>query len=482
MEQQVQDLKAMESTLCGSQFKITETTCSLAQRVEALEAGIVPLVSMTTASDLSEPAKRWHNELFAGQLNDVAASVRDLEARFELFRKNATAQIAASTAELNKLQEENGSKKCFLTEDLQSCLVNASKHVVHLERLREKWKETQAPRVCDKSEDDFEEVVRDAILKCLGEVLPPQQLQDRCPVSLHTATSSGCFVAEEAGVTSMGARQPVSCSGKIQTGNKDLASAMHRRAGPCLLSPGEVAVEHRRIVDQALPLPRTASVIPSAPTFCDKAVSVPKPCHTDRNVHCNSQMVDALEPAPSTILPCDAFTASSVADVNYHNSSTASLSTATSISEAFSNQDSPCSTSKLEKKGGQVFQVSGSPRIGKQCRLSTLQAQTISTQMLVMSPHTLVPAKPPATLLFSSQVALPVLRCELPWASSVQPSPRSPRSPHSPRSPESITRRIGLLPVQPSPRSPRSPHSPRSPESITRRIGLLPVSPRTDVR
>jgi len=449
MEQQVQDLKDMESTLCGFQLKITESTCSLAQRVEALEAGISPLASMTTASDLCEPAQKWHNEVFTGQLMDVVASVRDLEARFELFRKNATAQIAASTAELNKLQEENGSKKCFLTEDLQSCLVNASNHVMHLERLKEKWKETQTPRVCDRSEDNFQEVVRDAISNCLWEVLPPQQLRDWCPVSLHTPTSSGCLVAEQAGATSMGARQPVSCSGNIQTGNKDLASGMHRRTSPCLFSRREAAVEHRRIADQALPLPGAASVIPSAPTFCDTAASVPQLRHTDWNVHRNSQMVNVLEAAPSTILPCEPFTASSVADVNSHNSSMASLSTATSISDVFSNQDSPCSTSKLEKKGGQVFQVSGSPRIGKQCRLSTLQAQTISTQMLVMSPQTFARAKPPATLLLPSRVSLPVLRCELPPASSMQPSPGSPRSPHSPRSPESITRRIGLLPVSP---------------------------------
>jgi len=413
----------MESALCGFQLRMTETTCSMAQRVEALEAGIAMSVLKRAADSMSEPTKGWHNEPRTGELKDVVASVMDLEARFELFRENTTAQIASSTAELNKLREEDVSKTCLPTEDLRACLLNASSHVMHLERLREKWHETQVPQVCNSSEEHFEEAVRDAVSKCLREVLPPKQLRDWwqsnyncCPVSLNASTSSGNIVAEKAGIMSMAAQQLV----------------------------------HRRITDQALPLSCAASVFPAVPASCDKAASVPQIGHSEWNVHFSSQMLNALEPAPQTILPCtngeDTFAANSIADVSSHNSSTISLSTATNISDTFSTQNPLCSTSKSEKTGSQVLQASGSPITGEPCRLCTLQAQSINTRMLVMSPHAFArQVKPPATLLFRPNVALPVLRCKLPLAGGIQMQP----SPRSPQCPESITSRIVQLPVSP---------------------------------
>merc|ERR1719433_2475028 len=126
---------------------------------------------------------------------------------------------------------------------------------MNLERLREKWHETQAPQGCNGSEENLQEAV-----------------------------------------VRMGAQQLLGCCRKTPArSNEDLTGGRHRRTSPCLFSQGEVAVERR--ADQALPLPCATSTLPSVPAPCAKAVSVPQLCHSDWNMHFSSQMLNALKPS-----------------------------------------------------------------------------------------------------------------------------------------------------------------------------------------
>jgi len=155
VEEQKQELKETSSTLCGLQWRMAQMT-SLAQRVEALESGHVSLSGGENSGDLPLSSKSgWGNEAL-GRLTVLEVSVKDLEACFELYKNNCTAQAATSMAVLDTLQKQGCRDLVPLEDSRKACSAIGSSHEMDLERLREKLK---AP---SNAPGELEDIIRDA--------------------------------------------------------------------------------------------------------------------------------------------------------------------------------------------------------------------------------------------------------------------------------------------------------------------------------
>jgi len=126
--------------VCGLQRRITQTTNSLAERVEALEKALTKGGHDT----VNKLARECHNDRRIEHSYALAASIADLETRFQLFSSETAAQMATCTTALAELREQTHDGPSFLTENvLQACIQNASCHVIRLEKLSKKWTELQ---------------------------------------------------------------------------------------------------------------------------------------------------------------------------------------------------------------------------------------------------------------------------------------------------------------------------------------------------
>lgn len=419
ISQHSQDLEVVESALRGFQQSITETTCNLARRVEALEVGNVPMVTRGADCATAHRVIYWGNEPVTGQPEVVTGPTEDLDASFEHLRKHAATQVDPSIAELSELQGEDSSEGFFLTDNLRTVLLNASSHVMRLEKLSKKWQQLQADQDRCGRADSLEETVKTMVSKYLRELSPSERLTDQCQVNynncqrpLHVTTSLANLVADDACAIDMGARQHDRSCGKIRTNRESLAGGMQRSTVSSLSSQAEVAVERRRISDQTLLLSSSAtSVVLAAQTSWGSVPSVQLPHHIESNAHISSQMLNAMEPAPSTTLrSCtsrdDFCTSSGIATGGSYQSFT--VPTQHSISDTSSIIEAPSSRSTMQRPGSAVFQA--------------------SQAMSVMTPRTYSPAaQSRATLFVPPHAALSKLRCEAPSAGSVQMhmSPRS---------------------------------------------------------
>jgi len=169
-EQHSREMKKTECMLCGLQRRLSEATHSLANRVEALEAGKVPCEEKTM-----RPTMGGCDEATGRRLDLLAVSVTDLEARFELFRSETDAQLASSMASIQELRGKQGDEVLLTTDDLQACLKNASSHVTRLERLSEKWKAQQDPVAPQGNIRQVEEVCRDDAFRRLQDSKEPRR-------------------------------------------------------------------------------------------------------------------------------------------------------------------------------------------------------------------------------------------------------------------------------------------------------------------
>jgi len=166
-EQHSQDLKRVESTLCGLQLRMTQNTNGLAQRVEALERRSAN--GNGTHETVIHLARGCHKDTQIGHLDALAASLADLETRYELFSSDTTAKMASCTTALSELREQT---RDGTDSDLQACIQNASSHVLRLEKLSAKWTELQKVQGSSDSPDRFQKTIRDTVKHCMKELLP----------------------------------------------------------------------------------------------------------------------------------------------------------------------------------------------------------------------------------------------------------------------------------------------------------------------
>jgi len=122
VEQHSCDLKKLESTVCTLQRKLAESSPSVAQRIEAVE-GLgcrvpSPLSGRGEGEELKTPRRPsvgWVNEALVGRVNEMAMSISDLAARFELFKSDTATQIAMAAAKIEVLQEKQASDTISMT-------------------------------------------------------------------------------------------------------------------------------------------------------------------------------------------------------------------------------------------------------------------------------------------------------------------------------------------------------------------------------
>jgi len=152
-----EDLKRVESTLRGLQWRMTQNTDSLAQRVEALER----------PSKVMEPARRCHRDTHFRHVDVLATSFADLESRFQLFSSDTVEMFGNCTTAVAELREQTRDGPSILTtNNLQACIQNASSLILRLETLCE---EVQGH---SGSADQLQEMVRDTVTLRLKELLP----------------------------------------------------------------------------------------------------------------------------------------------------------------------------------------------------------------------------------------------------------------------------------------------------------------------
>jgi len=174
VEQHSQDLAWVKSTLCGLQRKITEKVNGLVKCMEAMEGANAP-ASKQRDQEAVTHSSRVHHGLMVERLDTLSVSMTHLETRFEFLRSDTAAQLSTLSVELEHQRKELGAKELLPTDfDLQACIAKASSHVVHLERLHEKWTEMQA--VQGSSTQQFREGVGEAVLQCTQNLLPSQEL------------------------------------------------------------------------------------------------------------------------------------------------------------------------------------------------------------------------------------------------------------------------------------------------------------------
>jgi len=118
VEQQTQTVKNMEAELRGLQRRMTQTARILTQRVEVLESTKPPV------------AGACHKESVSRDLHAVAASVTNLESRFECFRSEIAAQLTASLAVFEECRGQAGCKALGAKDDLQICFSDASSLII----------------------------------------------------------------------------------------------------------------------------------------------------------------------------------------------------------------------------------------------------------------------------------------------------------------------------------------------------------------
>jgi len=153
-EQQSQDLKRFESTLCSLQRRMTETTHSLAQRMEALEKA--PTKGKGTHDTVNKPARGCHNDTRTNHLDAWVASIADLETRFELFSSDAAEQMATCASALAELQEQTRDGPSGVTERFAG-------HLLRMEKLIENWEELQTAPDPSGSADPLQETIRNLL-------------------------------------------------------------------------------------------------------------------------------------------------------------------------------------------------------------------------------------------------------------------------------------------------------------------------------
>jgi len=223
-EQHSQDLKMVESTLCGLQRRMTQNTNSLAQRVEALERR--PAKGKGIHETGMKLAKGCHKDKLIGHVDALAASHADLEARFDLFSSKTAAKMASCATALAELQEQTRDGPSILTDSgLQACIQNASSHVLRLEKLSEKWTELQRVQGCSGSADQFLETTGDTATPRRKEPSPeangghrlhcPQSGEDSGPcLVLPQSTSSrpAVLTLHSTPVTLLSPLLPCSCA------------------------------------------------------------------------------------------------------------------------------------------------------------------------------------------------------------------------------------------------------------------------------
>jgi len=181
-EQHAQDVKRIDSSLCGIQRRISESTQSLAQRVEALETD-------RAAADGASWAASAGGSRFEAQvrrLDAMAMSMTDLESSFEALRSRTAAQIATFMGAIEELQRQSGAEALLPTDDLQACMKYASVDCAEKEVLAKlteamfetgknaakQSKEEPPPTGSDASTEQMEDLVGSAIQKCVRELLP----------------------------------------------------------------------------------------------------------------------------------------------------------------------------------------------------------------------------------------------------------------------------------------------------------------------
>jgi len=399
-----QDLERVFSAVHGLGEAVTKTTSRLQCRVEALEARNVSMAC-------------------TGQLGAEAKSLEDLEAHYEHGKKNAATQIDRTMAEMNDENlEQDSSEGFFLADDLRTCLVNASNHVMKLEMLSRKWQDLQASNVCCGCADNFEENVQKVVLKCLRKFSRQ--------TSLHAATSSANLIVDESGIIDLDVRQHVKQCGKMAKQQKAKVAGMQRSTVPSLCSLAEVELERRRsTTDQTSPLPSGST--PESPTMSaslDGAAAAPllpdiEPYEGLRttlepSAHISSPTLDAVEPAPPAAALLPGTSATSMAAGSSCQSCTVPASDTSSIKEALGSKSVPLKPCSF------VVPVVQSPRVHEQHRLCIPPAGAMS----IKTPRTFSPGAPPrATLLLQPHVTLSALRCEVPppCGMQMQLSPRS---------------------------------------------------------
>jgi DNA repair exonuclease SbcCD ATPase subunit len=188
-EEHSQNLKSVASTLCGLQRRMTDTSNSLVQRVEALEKALN--TGKGVHKTVSKIAKKCPNDTCIGPLDALATSISDLEARFQLFSSESAAKMTAHTTALVELREQT--RDGPTSNDLQACIQNVSSHSLRLEKLSEKWTELQKVQGHSSSADQLQETIRETVTQCMKELLPAEQLNKkmRRTLSLLIPSTSG---------------------------------------------------------------------------------------------------------------------------------------------------------------------------------------------------------------------------------------------------------------------------------------------------
>jgi len=166
-------------------------------------------------------ATQVHHEVLVERLDTVDVSMTDLETRFELLRSDTAAQLATFSVGLEHQQKELGGREFLPMEnDLQACIAKASSHIARLERLHEKWTETQA--VQSSSTKQFRELVEETVRQCMQNLLPSQELgalpqssepSTRTTGLWHCGTSLGNHSARKPGIVNSRIQL---CEGHIQ--------------------------------------------------------------------------------------------------------------------------------------------------------------------------------------------------------------------------------------------------------------------------
>jgi len=168
-EQHSRDLKRIESTLRGLQWRMTQHTNGLVQRVEALER---PTKGKGSREMVVELARGCHKDTSIGT-EVLATSFADLEARFQSFSSETVANMDSCTTALAELRTQTRDGPSILPDkDLQVCIENASNFVLRLENMCAKWTDLQNVQGCIGSTDQLQETIKDSVAPGMKELLP----------------------------------------------------------------------------------------------------------------------------------------------------------------------------------------------------------------------------------------------------------------------------------------------------------------------
>jgi len=160
-------------------------------------------------------------------------SVTDLEARFEVLSSDTAGQLATFSVALEHQRKELGGTEFLPTDrDLQTCILKASSHVARLEKLQEKWTQMQA--VQGSNAEQFQDVVRDAVLQCTQDLLQSQKELRAVPQSSEPSTRTSTRISLHVSGSDAGVGQI------SQTSGKDVSRNVHSSGNHFARKPGIV--------------------------------------------------------------------------------------------------------------------------------------------------------------------------------------------------------------------------------------------------